>query len=220
MATGLEIIAIATGSLFAASVGIAAHLYGRTYATHPPHNPTNKTALHAAVSRERAATKRNVIPEKIALMVVEYLRNEGLNAYPLIPEDLDDEINHWCDMSGVERPSTQHVRELIAMLPGVSRDRIRPNTNHPKNRSVRNRMIARGRKIGEKATVYTISDGPVVRPDIAPDIPPDMPMARPNPVRTVSNSGRTDGRSGRTREPKVRPDIHQDWSDIQRREAA
>mgnify|MGYP007011831532 CR=1 FL=1 len=220
MGFGLEIIGLAAAGTFAVSLGIAARLCGR-FNPKPVASPNlAKTALHAAVARERAATKRNVIPEKIALMVVEYLRNEGLNAYPLIPEDLDDEINRWCDVSGVERPSTQHVRELIAMLPGVSRDRIRPNTNHPKNRSVRNRMIARGRTIGEKATVYTISDGPVVRPDIAPDTPPDMPMARPNPVRTVSNSGRTDGRSGRTREPKVRPDIHQDWSDIQRREAA
>lgn len=220
MVTGLEIVG---GMLLlsGASMAAGAAVMARIFPSSPKPGKSKKAAMPVAVARERARAKRCMIPEKIALMVVEYLRNEGLNAYPLIPDDLDDEINRWCDAAGVERASTQHIRELIALLPGVARERIRPNTNHPKNRYVRNRLIARGRTIGEKATVYAISDGPIVRPDMLADTPCATPAARPKPGRTLSNPGPTHVRSGRTRDPKVRPDDHQVWpSDVPRRAAA
>lgn len=208
---GLEALALYGIGAMAASYGLGAALFGPRV---PEPAPVKKTPLRVAVARERAVAKRRMVPEKVALCVVEYLRSEGLNAYPLIPDDLDDEINHWCDAAGVERVSTQHVRELIALLPGVSRDRIRPHTGAPKNRAVRARMAARGRKIGEKVTVYTIADTPWVAPE-------GLTQVCPVTVQPVSNVRPTRGRSVRTADRKCvrKHDPTESWADIAREAA-
>lgn len=208
---GLEALGLYAIGAVAASYGLGVAMFGAKVPAVPA---TKKTPLRVAVARERAIAKRIVVPEKVALCVVEYLRSEGLHAYPLIPEDLDDEINHWCDTAGVERVSTQHVRELIALLPGVSRDRIRPHTSSPKNRAVRARMVARGRKIGEKVTVYTIADTPWVAPEgltqVCPVTVQPAPTRGPTRARPVRTS---DQKRARKHDPK------ETWADIVREAA-
>ncbi len=219
MPTGIEIIALIAAGTFAASVGVASRLYAHNTATLANHKPSKKTALHVAVARERAVAKRRMVPEKIALCVVEYLRAEGLNAYPIIPEDLDDTINLWCDDAGVARVSTQRVRELIALLPGVDRPRIRLATNHPANRYVRNRMIARGHPVGEKATAYVISDAPQVTPCATPENLGSHPGSHPTSVQPLTHVRPTRGRPRKTPDRTYVSSDDQGWSDG-RREAA
>lgn len=166
---GLGAISLYALGAVATSYGLGAALMGKLHPEAPKEQATKKASVRLAVAAQKDAPKRIMVPEKIAFCVVEYLRDEGLNAYPLIPEDLDETINLWCDDVGVERISTQRVRELIALLPGVSRTRFRLATNHPINRYVRNRMIARKHAIGEKATAYVIADRPWVTPYDTPE---------------------------------------------------
>ncbi len=235
MGFGLEIIGLAAAGTFAVSLGIAARLCGRSAVSASNATPNKKTALHVAVARERARAKRCMVPEKIALQVVEYLRAEGLNAYPLIPEDLDEAINLWCDDAGVERVSTQTVKELIALLPGVSRPRPRLNMTKPEHRYVRRRQIVRiqnsdhpNDRPNDRPVIYVISD---VRQTIRPDkavrpVATDgegnksgrtVTSQRPSSVRTVRTSDRTHDQDDHQAWPS---DDQPGWSDVQRREAA
>lgn len=219
MPIGIEIIGLLAAGTFAASLGIASRLCGPKLDTTSNPKRSKAPALRVAVAQERAKAKRRVIPEKIALCVVEYLRAEWLNEYPIIPEDLDDVINRWCDDAGVERVSTQRVRELIALLPGVTRTRFRMATNHPANRYVRNRMIARGHPVGEKATAYVISDGPRVTPCVTPENAGSPLVPHPTSGRPVTHVRPTRGRSRKTSDRTHVSSDDQSWSDV-RREAA
>jgi len=201
---GLEIIGLVAAGTFAATLGMGARLYGRLQPVSPSPKKSAKTALHVAVAAERARAKRHMAPEKIALQVVEYLRAEGLHAYPLIPEDLDDAINLWCDDAGIERGSTQTIRELIALLPGVKRDRARLNPTNPKHRSVQNRLIAHKRAVKDKATFYVISDPPTDQlgtPEAEAWAGPGTPVGQTfeavGTVQRVPKVCRSHGRSGR-----------------------
>lgn len=217
MAYGLEIIGLVAAGTFAATLGIAARLGGRSPVPAPVAATATKPAPRLAVAQERAAPKRIVVPEKIAILVVEYLRAEGHNEYPFIVEDLDLEIMHVCDAFGIERVSAQRVRELIALLPGVYRPRPRLNMHDPKHRYVRNRMIAHGRAVGEKVTYYEILDTPAECPatplgtpqtEVAtPTVRPDTPIVRPTSGRPRGRTVRTGDHGSAQSKPKVRPDV-------------
>lgn len=207
---GLGAISLYALGAVATSYGLGAALMGKLLPEAPKVQAKKKASVRIAVAARTAAQKRTVIPEKIALLVVEYLRDEGHNEYPFIPEDLDAEIIHFCDASGIERVSTQRVRELIALLPGVYRPRPRLSMSDPKHRYVRARMLHYGRKVGEKATYYEILDTPCEEPatpvatplSIATSGQPDQHLC-PSPVRTVRTRDRKSGQN-RT---NVRPDI-------------
>lgn len=222
--TGAEIIVLAAAGTFAASLGIAARLCGRSDVSVSNPKPVKKTSLRAAVAPQPEFRARVLRPEVIARHVVEELRFDGESGYPILKDDLDDMIRTWCAENEVALVPINVVRNLIAQQPGVKSKRKRLLEDSAENRFIRKRMEIRG-LIQERPTVYVVSGRSSSSSDGVQDVAanvrtPDTTLPSSDQcVRTDAGSrpGPRPAASGRC--PPTSSD-DQNWSDVPRRKAA
>jgi hypothetical protein len=202
MTFGIEIVgallALSTGStLWAISASYSAR---KAQASHSP-RPSTKESVRAAVAQQRALPRlRKVLPGQIAERVVANIRVGGLNAYAMIPHDLDAEITNWCRENNVECPPIHTMRTAVASIPGVRSRRVRLNKSSPEHAYIRERQSVHG-ITNEYPTVYWIDD----LPDTKQDTEQNTRVTR---VRSVSDkrssTDRTEpltARSGKSHRP-------------------
>jgi hypothetical protein len=189
MSVELQIIcalaALSTGStLWAISASWSAR---KAQASHSP-RPSTKESVRAAVAQQRAIPRlRKVLPGQIAERVVANIRVGGLNAYAMIPHDLDAEITNWCRENNVECPPIHTMRTAVASIPGVRSRRVRLNKSSPEHAYIRERQAVHG-ITNEYPTVYWIDD----LPDTKEDTEQNTRVTR---VRSVSDKRSTADRS-------------------------
>lgn len=153
-----------------------------------------------SVAEARGKRKRKMLPAQIAERVVASIRAASLNAMPMIPYDLDQSIERWCEQHKIELVPIGLVREEIALIPGVRRTRPWLNSNDPIHAYIRERQRFSGKEI-DRPTIYWIDDlpehrttdrtGSNLRPtSVRTDRPSDQPKvrqggkARPEPRQT------------------------------------
>lgn len=149
----------------------------------------SKTSIRAAVVQQKARPKKRVMaPAFVAHYVLDNLRYDDSEDHPLLPGDLDDFIDQWCDDNGVERVAKATVREIIAQKTSmVTKVRTRLNMDNPAHRWVRQRQIARGEPLNDRPTIYIMANTPATE------------EACPAPVRAEANACPSPARAGRTR---------------------
>ena len=160
-----------------------------------------KESVRAAVAQQRALPRlRKVLPGQIAERVVANIRVGGLNAYAMIPHDLDAEITNWCRENNVECPPIHTMRTAVASIPGVRSRRVRLNKSSPEHAYIRERQSVHG-ITNEYPTVYWIDDLPDTKEDTEQN-------TRVTGVRSVSDkrssTDRTEpltARSGKSHRP-------------------
>lgn len=153
------------------------------------HRPSIVRAIEAA----KATRRKWMTPDKIALKVVAWIRENDWHTYPYLSKDLDEQIEYWCSENGVHTPDFQSVREYI---PGehnhVRHHKERLNRNNPRHQFLIQRMEARGKtepRNGWRMWVYYIDDVPGVRRAVPRDdsvVPAKnrpKPKAKPEPLR-------------------------------------
>jgi hypothetical protein len=140
----------------------------------------------AVADAGRARKMRKVDPALIAQRVVAEIRSTSVNEFPILPQDLDDIIERWCRRHEVEMPCVGVVREIVATLPGVKRNRPWLNLRKQTHQYVRQRQLVH-KVENDRPTLYWIDD----LPDISPAVRTE---ANDRPTR-----GRTDRPSDRTR---------------------
>lgn len=151
-----------------------------------------KTSLRSDIARRKALPKKRVMaPVFVAHYVLDSLRYDDSENYPVLPGDLDDFIDAWCDENDVERVPKATVREIIALAPEVTKIRTRLNLNNPAHRFVRDRQKVRQDKRGEP-----LNDRPIIY--IMANVPATEP-ACPTPDRTKDNARPTPARPDRSR---------------------
>jgi hypothetical protein len=151
-----------------------------------------KPSLRTSMAHHKARPKKRVMPPAfVAHYVLDSLRYDDSENYPVLPGDLDDFIDAWCDENEVERVPKSTVREIIALSPEVTKIRTRLNLNNPAHRFVRDRQKVRQDKRGEP-----LNDRPIIY--IMANVPATEP-ACPASDRTKDNSRPTPARPDRTR---------------------
>lgn len=146
-----------------------------------------KPSLPAAVARQQAMPKkRRVAPYAVAHYVLDNLRFDDSEDHPVLPGDLDDFIDRWCDENEVERVPKSTVREIIALAPEVTKIRVRLNMDNPAHRWVRERQKIRGEPLNDRPVVYIMANQTATEPACPAS---DRPVA--NPCPTPDRSDRT-----------------------------
>lgn len=186
------ICALAAGMAGSLLWAISASYGARRARASHSQQPSTKTApiVPAAqhIAQARASRKRVLRVEQVAELVARAHQFEDSEYQPILPGDLDDFIDAWCDENEVERVSTPIVRELIGVLAFVKRTRVRLNMRNPAHRYVRARQIARG-EVNDRPTVYIVANAPAEEVDSPVNVRSEANV-RPTPGRVVRSSVR------------------------------